>query len=117
MIPDSLTGLKSSHLRELRRIFNHYPEVKEVLIFGSRATGRYHDRSDIDLAIRNSIIDRKILGRIRSDFDESDIPYTVDLLVLEQVQDQGLKNEIMKEGKIIYSRNETKSLIDQCPEA
>ncbi|MCD8501469.1 MAG: nucleotidyltransferase domain-containing protein [Bacillaceae bacterium] len=36
---------------EIVNIAKRYPDVKEVMLFGSRAHGDHEERSDIDLAI------------------------------------------------------------------
>ena len=38
--------------RELVAVFRRYSDLEQVLLFGSRATGRATERSDIDLATR-----------------------------------------------------------------
>ena len=87
------------------RIFSSYPNVNEVILFGSRAKGTHTDRSDIDLAIQNSNIDRHTLGKIKFEIDNSDIPYIVDLVVLEDLVNLSLLANVKREGKIIYTRN------------
>jgi len=52
MASNQLTfGLSDSILGDLRRVFSAYPEIEQVLIFGSRAKGAFKDGSDIDLAV------------------------------------------------------------------
>src|SRR4051812_30622238 len=43
--------LRDCDLAVLRRTFHRFPYVREVRVFGSRATGRARRASDIDLAI------------------------------------------------------------------
>lgn len=88
----------------LNNIFSSYPDVKEVILFGSRAKGTHNDRSDIDLAIQNSKIDRHTLGKIKFEIDNSDVPFTVDLVLLEQINNVSLLAEIERYGKIIYKK-------------
>ena len=44
----------------LTRVFVTYPELTEVRLFGSRATGRVTSRSDIDLATRGIMDDNRL---------------------------------------------------------
>jgi predicted nucleotidyltransferase len=38
-------------LENLKKVFCQYPEIRAVYLFGSRATGRVHRESDLDLAV------------------------------------------------------------------
>jgi predicted nucleotidyltransferase len=61
-------------------IKKHVPEC-DVLAFGSRFKGTHNDASDLDLAIvGNGTLRLSLLGSIKEDFMESDIPYKVDVL-------------------------------------
>ena len=48
-------GLSDEVIVDLRAVFRQYPNVQEVLIFGSRMKGDYRNGSDIDLAIKGDI--------------------------------------------------------------
>ncbi|MFN4198423.1 MAG: nucleotidyltransferase domain-containing protein [Flavobacterium sp.] len=86
----------------LNQIFEKFSQVKEVVLYGSRAKQTHHDRSDIDLVICNSSIDRSTLGKIKMEIDNSDIPYTVDLQIFEKLKNQDLLDHIQRVGKRIY---------------
>ena len=47
----SRTGLTEEELIHMHAIFRHFPEIDEVLLFGSRAKGNYTRQSDVDLAL------------------------------------------------------------------
>jgi type I restriction enzyme S subunit len=52
-----------------------------VLAFGSRVTGSAKKSSDLDLAIKTETkIDKKKLQMLAAAFEESDLPYRVDLV-------------------------------------
>ena len=65
--------LPTATLRTLVAVFRRYPDLEQVILFGSRATGGATERSDIDLATRG-IRDRHRLGRLALDLDETAIP-------------------------------------------
>lgn len=88
----------------LHDIFRQYGQVNEVILYGSRAKNNHHERSDIDLVIRKSDIDRHTLGRIKLDIDNSDIPYLVDLQVLENIKNRQLLEHINRVGEIFYQK-------------
>ncbi|NBV99864.1 MAG: nucleotidyltransferase domain-containing protein [Proteobacteria bacterium] len=58
----------------------------KVYIFGSRSTGKNIKKgSDLDLALENGsghLIDSKLLNQLDFEFEDSDLPYKVDLLDL-----------------------------------
>ena len=91
---------------QLIRIFEEYEQVKEVVLYGSRAKGTHNARSDIDLAIRNSPIDRHTLGKIKLQIDNSDVPYIVDLQVVEKIKNPKLLAHIERLGQVFYKKKE-----------
>lgn len=98
-------ALSKSIEQLLTHIFQKYEQVHSVILYGSRAKGTHNKRSDLDLAIANSAIDRKTLGMLYFDLNNSDIPYLVDLQVFEQIKNPQLKEHILRVGKVIYSKN------------
>ena len=87
----------------LTRVFVTYPELTEVRLFGSRATGRATSRSDIDLATRG-IMDDSRLGQLALDLEDLDIPQTCDLKAYDSIRSAPLKRHIDTFGMIIYSK-------------
>ena len=87
----------------LTRIFVTYPELTEVTLFGSRATGKATSRSDIDLATRG-IMDDSRLGRLALDLEDLDIPQTCDLKAYDGINSAPLKQHIDTFGITIYSK-------------
>lgn len=49
-------GLWESDLLAIRRVLEKYPEVRQALIFGSRAKGNYKPGSDVDIALKGDRI-------------------------------------------------------------
>lgn len=97
-------GLTDAQLEILKNIFANYTEIREVFIYGSRAKGTFNERSDIDLIVKNSNVDRKLLNKIRMDFDESNIPYLMDLKYYETIKNINLKDQIDKNALMIYKQ-------------
>ena len=96
-------GLTDRDAQIIFGIFMNYTEVKNVLLFGSRAKGVFHKGSDIDLAIDNSDISFKTLLKIKSDFEESSLPYRVDLVDIKTLNKKELTEHIKRVGKSILS--------------
>ncbi|HBW22052.1 MAG: hypothetical protein A2X28_09530 [Elusimicrobia bacterium GWA2_56_46] len=58
----------------------HVPGV-EARVFGSRITGTPKDYSDLDLALVGAAkLDTAVIGNLREAFEESDIPFRVDII-------------------------------------
>ena len=85
----------------LTNIFSRYPEIQAVYLFGSRATGKTHTESDLDLAIiprsdqaRGQKLDI-LTDLARQGFDN------VDLVFLD-TDDIVLRFEAIKHNRLIY---------------
>ena len=97
-------GLSDRTLNTLDSTFRKYPGVKQAVLYGSRAKGNYHNGSDIDMSLKtDSTFTRTDLLRIAGDFDDSDLPYFVDVSIYDQLSNPDLKAHIDRVGKILYS--------------
>lgn len=75
------------HTRDLiNSVFKKYPEVKQVLIYGSRAKGNYREGSDIDLSLVGTEISDEILSAIKNELYELHTPYLFDVNVLHEIE-------------------------------
>jgi uncharacterized protein len=97
-------GIDQKGTAILRDIFDKYPEVSRVLVYGSRAKGNFDIRSDLDLVIMDDI-DRKILGEIWMEINSSDFPLTVDLQVWGDIKNEGLKSHISRVGRTLFEES------------
>ena len=95
-------GLTERDIKTIRDILKKYPEVGTVHIFGSRATGSYKHGSDIDLAIINEGVDNTTIGRIKGDFEESNLAYRVDIVLYPALNHEKLKDQIDRVGVLLY---------------
>ena len=90
-------------LDQLLRVFAGYPDLAEVRLFGSYATGRATPRSDIDLATVG-ISDRYRLGRLVMDLEDLSIPQKCDVLAYERLSYEPLRRHIDTWGVTIYRK-------------
>lgn len=106
MAGDTITrlGLTSIHQAIIDRIFSQYPHVEEVIVFGSRAKGNYKPGSDIDLAIKGADLTREDLCSLTEAFEESLLPFFVDLLAYSSISNPDLKAHIDRVGITIYKQ-------------
>ena len=94
-------GLSDRDLSTIQGVLQKHECVRKVLIFGSRTCSKYHAGSDIDLAIIEGSPTLLELARIQDDFEESTLPYFVDVLILSSIREDALKKSILK-GRLIY---------------
>ena len=96
-------GLSDKTINILNSIFIKYPGIKQVILYGSRAIGNYRTGSDIDLTLKTDDTFSHInLLRIGNDFDDSDIPYFVDVSIYETLSNRDLIDHINRVGKVLY---------------
>lgn len=95
-------GLSAAILECIISVFQRHPEIEQVKLYGSRAKGTYHERSDIDLVVYGPAINRHLLASLLMEFDESNIPYHIDLQHYEQIKNTALKDHIDRVGKTIF---------------
>lgn len=95
-------GLKQRDIETINNIFKKYKEIKTVYLFGSRATGNYKTGSDIDFAVMNKV-DDEIIYKLIDDFEESSLPYFVDVINYCTIDNEYLKANIDKYGILFYS--------------
>ena len=97
MDKEFIFGLKKETIEAINDVFAQYPQIKKAVVFGSRAKGNHRDGSDIDICLFGEI-DLSLLQRIEESLDELYLPYTIDLVVYDRIQNQDLKEHIDKVG-------------------
>ena len=96
-------GLTERDMHTIHDIFKKYSDVQQVNIFGSRAKGNYRLGSDIDLVIMNGSVSDNIVYRIISDFEESTLPYKLDLINFPKLTQPELIDHINRVGILFYT--------------
>ena len=99
-----MIGIQQVELSEIRQIIlDHAPDC-QVLLFGSRARGTHAIGSDLDLAFKrkdNMKLGLERISRLKYEFDESGLPYRVDVLDYWSVTPDFRK--IIESGAIDFS--------------
>lgn len=88
-------GLSKEILDSIKEIIKKYKY--NFKLFGSRARGDYKNSSDIDIAIFRDVTQEDEY-KIKNQFDLLDIPYTIDLVFINDNTKKELLNSIIKEG-------------------
>lgn len=98
-------GISEKSFKLLLETFAKYPQVEEVIIFGSRAKGNYKKGSDIDLAIKGEKCNASQALDLSAYINqELPIPYMVDVVDYYSLQHQELKEHIDRVGAIFYKK-------------
>lgn len=91
------------HLETIKRILAEYAGGCEVRAFGSRMNGPAKEYSDLDLAIvGNGKLTRRQKMLLREAFEESDLPFRVDVVDYNAISDAF--RTIIEEGYEIIQR-------------
>ncbi len=99
-------GITPKSYQLIQDTFPKYPEIEEVIIFGSRAKGTYKHGSDIDLAIKGKHCNNKIAMNISGILNEElPIPYKIDIVSYNDLSNEDLKEHIDRVGKLFYEKN------------
>ena len=99
-------GLPPVVLRQLLSVFEQYPDLSAVRLYGSYATGQASPRSDIDLATVG-LVDRYRLGRLALDLEDLPIPQKCDVQAYESINYEPLRRHINERGITIYEKATT----------
>ena len=83
----SPVDIRSDHLRIVQDVLRaHLPGDAKAWVFGSRAAWTTKDSSDLDLAIEGEMaFDSRIIGALQDAFEDSDLPYTVDVVDINRI--------------------------------
>lgn len=98
-----MIGLTPKELEILQNVFKKFDDIKEVILFGSRALGTHKTASDIDLAIKGNV-NINTLSKLKYTLEEdTNLPYFFDVVIYDNLENMELKKHIDEFGKVIYN--------------
>lgn len=97
-------GLNDHTIEKFQKVFQKYPEIDRVMIYGSRAKGNYREGSDIDLSLMGEKITAETNAKVWRDLDDLNTPYLIDLSVFSLLTSQSLIEHIKRVGKEFYKK-------------
>jgi type I restriction enzyme S subunit len=97
-------GLTETDTAKIRAIFSSYPEVEQVILYGSRAKGNYKPYSDIDFTLNGKSVDLTLKGKIEDELDDLLLPYKIDMSVFNQIDNPDVVSHITRVGQVFYDR-------------
>ena len=95
-------GLKDETVAAINAVFAHFPDIEEVVLYGSRAKGTFKPGSDIDLTIREHGLSLDDLLRLENQLDDLLLPYKIDLSLFRQIQHAAMIEHIQRVGVSFY---------------
>lgn len=97
-------GLPDTELALIRTACREFPEIAEVIVFGSRAMGNYKPGSDVDLAIKGPS-ENAIAQRFSARLNEHlPLPYVFDVVDYATIEHAALRQHIDQHGSVLYRR-------------
>lgn len=96
-------GIEESVWDEIGELFQNYPEVDRLVLFGSRAMGTYKPNSDIDLALISREISFRRFLDLKADLDDLGLLYRIDLIDFNRIANEELKSHIDRIGVFVYN--------------
>lgn len=107
---------KEEILPKIKPIFESYPEIKLVYLFGSLVSGKTGPLSDIDLAFYIDERDKKKLFELKfklaDEISRALGTDKVDIVILNLTDSPELKYNVIKEGELIFQRDPFKVLVE-----
>ncbi|MEA1911047.1 MAG: nucleotidyltransferase domain-containing protein [Spirochaetota bacterium] len=97
-------GLEENTIYKIKEIFSKYSKIEEVILYGSRAKGNYHNGSDIDITLKGKELTlSNSVYPIEDELDELYLPYMFDISIYSHIKDQNLIDHISRVGKVFYN--------------
>ena len=108
--PLAIPGIPSLRLQQLQALFSKQPALDAVWLFGSRAMGRHHNGSDIDLCLEGTGLNHQGRLRLMAEVDELLMPWSVDLVLRHELPAE-LEAHLQRVGRCIWRANSTPSVL------
>lgn len=94
-------GLTKNDLSSIAEILYENQKVSRVVLFGSRATGEFRNGSDIDLVLKGRNLHLEDILNASIALDDLYLPYKIDLLIYDQIEEKELLGHIDKYGIVL----------------
>ena len=98
-------GLTDESINEIHTALQRVPSVLQAILYGSRAKGNFTEGSDIDLAIKGNL-SFDDLSKVSAMLDDSNLPYTFDLSIYNNINNEALLDHIDRVGIVFYQKRE-----------
>ena len=97
-------GLQDRDMMHILDAIRSFPEISQVVLFGSRAKGNHKPASDVDLAIKGASVTYETAVKLADILnEEKPLPYFFDVIHYEGISDPRLIEHIDRAGVLLYS--------------
>ena len=97
-----MTG-QDTLIGQMKNLFLRY-DIEKVILFGSRARGDNKKNSDFDFVIFADGMSELERAKFSLEVEDNDTLFKVDILFFRDDMDGKLKENIIREGQVIYER-------------
>ena len=97
-------GLSDKTLATVRGILASCQAVDKAVLYGSRAKGNFKSGSDLDITLIGAGITPGMLADLAGRFEDSVIPYQVDLSIQADIDNPSLLDHIARVGVVFFER-------------
>lgn len=105
-------GLPDHYRQAIFSVFRSFPEVARVFVFGSRAKGRFHKASDLDLVIDTpdgKPLDDARMGELLDALEELYIPINIDLKDRATIASKRFSEVVRRDGVLWWEAEKAAS--------
>lgn len=95
-------GILESDMNDIISVFRANPGTEKVILFGSRAKGKYDPGSDIDICWVGESLLLADVSRASLAYDDLFLPYKLDIVLLHTIKDPALLEHIERVGISLY---------------
>ncbi|MCF8231830.1 MAG: nucleotidyltransferase domain-containing protein [Bacteroidales bacterium] len=97
-------GLDQSDVKDIVAILKKNKKIRSIILFGSRAKSTYSNGSDIDIALKGQNLHTNDVLSLSVELDELDLPYKIDLVIYDRIEETSLKEHIDRVGVVLFER-------------
>ncbi len=94
--------LAPEHFEQVRQLLARHLPGTEAWVYGSRITGKARPWSDLDLVVFTSPAQRAAVSALREAFEESNLPFRVDLFVWDDLP-ESFRENIRAEHRVVQA--------------
>lgn len=95
-------GLSPETVARMRAVLARYPQIRQAVLYGSRAKGTARPGSDIDLTIKGEGLTYDDLNQLERELDDLLLPYKLDVSLYALLDHEGLLAHIDRVGVVFY---------------
>lgn len=103
MIKESLIDIEAKYFVIVQEILKRKIPLNVVWAYGSRVNGTAKKHSDLDLVVFGA--DNLLIGELKEDFAESDLPFNVDVMSWEKIP-ENFQNNIRNKYIVVQEKVE-----------